>query len=183
MGRCKKNSVPVSVLSVAMAIRFRRRSLWRQCGKCCLARGSILSSCGLLELLRASNGADGEVPHLHEVERVKKKTNVREVADGLPLFHSAQTCDRHHDFFPSAVQWAELLDEAFRSTSVNVLRNLLVDSAERRAEAAEPASASPGQLWRLELKRRFNQCRTDGPRSQPGQDLRRRVSTCSTSQY
>ena len=34
-------------------------------------------------------------------------------------------------------QWAELLDEALRSTTVNVPRNLSVDSAERRAGAAE----------------------------------------------
>ena len=34
-------------------------------------------------------------------------------------------------------QWAELLDEALRSTNVNVPRSLLVDSAERRAEAAK----------------------------------------------
>ena len=33
-------------------------------------------------------------------------------------------------------QWAELLDEALGSTTVNA-RILLVDSAERRAEAAE----------------------------------------------
>ena len=34
-------------------------------------------------------------------------------------------------------QWAELLDEALRSTTANVTRSLSVDSAERRAEAAE----------------------------------------------
>ena len=33
-------------------------------------------------------------------------------------------------------QWADLLDE-LRSTTVNVFRSLLVDSAERRAEGAE----------------------------------------------
>ena len=68
-------------------------------------------------------------------------------------------------------QWAELLDEALRSTTVNVPRSLSVDSAERRAEAAErkvmlgevSRAASPGQHWRLELKRRLKQCRTDGP--------------------
>ena len=34
-------------------------------------------------------------------------------------------------------QWAELLDEALQPTTVNVPRSMSVDSAERRAEAAE----------------------------------------------
>ena len=66
-------------------------------------------------------------------------------------------------------QWAELLDEAFRSTTVNVPEicwlirpndaQKLQNGKSCWARFREPSSASPGQLWRLELKRRFNQCR------------------------
>ena len=60
-------------------------------------------------------------------------------------------------------QWAELLDEAFRSTTVNVPRNLLVDSAERRAEVSRARQCLTGAVLALRIEETFQSMQNRRP--------------------